>query len=70
MKQLVTWYNVGILVLFVGLLWMFLPHTAHAQILLEESGEHYIHLVEGVVITVLGIGILWWSSQSEKNKNN
>ena len=56
MKQL---YYFGIFLLFIGLLWMFLPHILHEQVInSEEEKEHIIHIFQGVLIVILGLLIM------------
>ena len=60
-------YNIGSFILFIGLLWMFLPHTAHELILNEiEESEHYIHLIEGLILTLSGLGLMILSQKYNK----
>lgn len=53
-------YWIGTLVLFLGLFWMFLPHAAHGAVTgeAEQETEHYIHLIQGLLGTLIGLGIL------------
>lgn len=53
-------YWAGTLLLFLGLFWMFLPHAAHGTLTgdTEEQAEHYIHLIQGLLGALLGLGIL------------
>ncbi len=62
-------YYFGTLLLFLGLLWMFLPHTAHDIILNEsEQSSHLFHTFEGAFIAIVGIVIMVISNKLE-NKN-
>jgi len=57
--KLFSLYSLGTLLLFFGLLWMFLPHTAHATVLgPEDMTSHYMHIAEGLVVTVAGLGLM------------
>ena len=51
----------GIIFLFLGLLWMFLPHAVHDK-LIEEVGKnessHFTHTLEGAVVAALGAVLL------------
>ena len=64
-------YAFGCIVLFLGLLWMFLPHAYHS-ILLQEDEEHetshLFHTLEGACGAVLGLIILVASNKSLKRK--
>ena len=51
-------YVLGTLFLFLGLLWMFLPHAIHGQVFKEEETEHLFHILEGAVISVLGLALM------------
>ena len=52
-------YYLGIFLLFIGLLWMFLPHALHEQVLnKEEETEHIFHIFQGALITILGLIIM------------
>jgi len=51
-------YHFGTAVLFLGLLWMFLPHAAHAMVLHEESESHITHTLQGVVVVIVGLAIM------------
>ena len=52
-------YTVGTVLLFLGLLWMFLPHASHALILNEkEETSHFLHIFEGLIAVVIGVTIL------------
>ena len=51
-------YFVGSVILFLGLLWMFLPHAFHNVITEEDETEHYVHLIQGLIITILGLFIM------------
>ena len=47
-------------ILFLGFLLAFLPHTTHARLGLEES--HLSHVVEGMILVVVALAGLIWSS--------
>lgn len=54
--------RISVVLLFVGLLWMMLPHAFH-NVVLEELHEetgfsHYIHLTQGLALTIISIVIL------------
>lgn len=50
-------YIFGSVILFLGLLWMFLPHAVHEAILADEV-EHLYHTLQGVIVAVFGLGIM------------
>jgi len=70
MNTLKILYLLGGILLFIGLLWMFLPHATHAAILGEEDeAEHYVHIIQGIIPTILGlILLLWYDKRENKNK--
>ncbi len=63
-------YWICTIVLFLGLLWMFLPHTAHNAIITEEEEtEHYEHIIQGLIPTLLAlIGMVWNEKHSVQKK--
>ena len=63
-------FILGALILFLGLLWMFLPHQYHEAILTpEQEEEHYIHIIQGIIPTILGIILMNISEKRSKNIN-
>lgn len=54
--------RISAVLLFVGLLWMMLPHAFHNIVLEEvhEEGElsHYIHLAQGLALTIVGLAVM------------
>ena len=65
-------YWISTILLFLGLFWMFLPHAFHGAILqeagIEEESEHYIHLVEGLILTIISLIIMIWNEKQISNK--
>ncbi len=52
-------YNLGSIILFLGLFWMLLPHAFHEKIIgnvVEES--HIAHTIQGLIIAILGLIIM------------
>ncbi len=49
---------------------MFLPHTAHNAIITEEEEtEHYEHIIQGLIPTLLAlIGMVWNEKHSVQKK--
>ncbi|MEK6890096.1 MAG: hypothetical protein AABW82_03965 [Nanoarchaeota archaeon] len=47
---------------------MFLPHAAHGAITgVEEETEHYEHVIQGLIPTLLAlVGMIWNEKQSKK----
>ena len=56
-KEIISWYNFGAFILFLGLLWMFLPHAAH-EIIIQENNDHILHVFEGAAVAITGIGLM------------
>ena len=59
-------YFFGSFILFLGLLWVFLPHTAHQELLPGDEVEHLYHTLQGAAVVVVGLGIM---IVSRKKKN-
>ena len=60
-SRIVSWYNFGALLLFLGLLWTFLPHAAHEVLVqeLEKEGEsHITHMLQGIGIALAGLALM------------
>ena len=57
-----VFYFIGSILLFLGLLWMLLPHAFHSQILQEnepeQQTEHYLHILQGLIVAVSGLYIM------------
>lgn len=49
---------IGIIIFFIGLIWMLLPHTYHALITNEDETSHLTHTFQGTIVTFIGLGIL------------
>jgi len=66
-------YFLGAIILFLGLIWAFLPHAFHDEILTggELEGEsHLIHTLQGIVVAIVGIGILVFSNKKLKKTHD
>ncbi len=60
-------YYLGSFLLFIGLLWMFLPHAYHQRILnAKEEVNHLIHIFEGLIIAVIGLVIMFYKERKDK----
>jgi nitrate reductase gamma subunit len=67
--KLLNWHNFGVLVLFLGLSWMFLPHATHVAIIDdEESEEHIIHVIEGGIAALAGVGLIEFENRRLKRR--
>lgn len=64
-------YWICTIILFLGLLWMFLPHAAHGVITgdAEEETEHYEHMIQGLIATVLALVGMIWNEKYSPKKN-
>jgi nitrate reductase gamma subunit len=69
MSQAKILYALGCIILFLGLLWMFLPHAYHSSILQEDETSHLFHTFEGAIGALLGLIILIASSRHMKKEN-
>ena len=64
-------YFLGSILVFIGLFWMLLPHALHEQIIVEIDEEglgisHYIHLLEGLIPTILGLILMIYLEKHQK----
>ena len=56
--------------LFIGLLWMFLPHAYHQKVLSEEEEvEHLIHIFQGLIFVGIGLVIIIFSNKNRKSRD-
>lgn len=70
--KIFTLYNLGALILFLGLLWMFLPHATHESILdqvEQEGASHLSHTIHGAIAAVIGLVIMGIANHIQ-DKNN
>jgi len=76
MVQKKTIYYIGAVLLFIGLLWVFLPHASHAQVTEtltghgeeEEETEHYIHLLQGLIAIIAGLILMFYTEDRTNTK--
>ena len=73
-----TIHIVGAIILFLGLMWMFLPHLAHGSVLktahisLEEENEenfefhHLLDILLGLNVVFIGLIFIVYSEQKKK----
>ena len=67
-------YVIGVIFLFFGLLWMFLPHLTHEAVLSKlgqselEGESHFEHTFQGLVGTLIGLGLLMYDERKQKKK--
>lgn len=63
-------FLIGSILTFLGLFWMLLPHAFHDKII---ENQHIIHIIQGLIPTLLGL-IMMVNSENKlkylsKNKN-
>ena len=66
--KIISWYNFGALLLFLGLLWTFLPHAAHGLILHEveaESESHLTHMIQGMGVAIAGLAVMFMANRKK-----
>lgn len=68
-------YFIGCVLLFIGLLWLFLPHVAHSNISEEisqsdesDEGNHFENIIYGLISTLTGLSLLGASGRFEEEK--
>jgi len=66
MKKYKLVYVIGGIILFLGMLWMFLPHTAHEALTHEVNESHLTHTIQGAIVILIGLFILQYSSKKQK----
>jgi hypothetical protein len=76
-----TLHVIGGIFLFLGLLWMFLPHLAHGTVLKtahisieEETKEnfdfhHFLDILLGLNVVFTGLIFIVYSEQKKKSNN-
>ena len=66
-------FFLGSVLLFIGLFWMLLPHAYHNEIISEIDEDarevsHYLHLLEGLIPTILGLTLMILNENKLKDK--
>ncbi len=60
-------YGLGCIVLFLGLVWMFLPHAFHDEVLSnigeEHESTHFTHTLQGAIVAIIGLIVLILSNR-------
>ena len=54
----------GTLVLLIGMLVAFSSHAFHSKIGLGEDDSHITHVIYGMIIAVVGLGILVYNNKA------
>ena len=57
---------IGTILLFIGMSLAFLPHALHAAIGLDEKTPHLKHVVTGIILVVVALGILIYNNKALK----
>ncbi len=57
---------IGTILLFTGMLIAFSSHAFHARIGLGEETSHVKHVIYGMIIAVIGLGILIYNNKALK----
>ena len=60
---------IGAILLFIGMFLAFLPHAFHAKAGLDEGTSHLKHVITGIVLVLLGLGILIWNNKALNIQN-
>ena len=56
---------IGIILLFIGFFFAFLPHALHAKAGLEET-SHLKHVISGMFLVIIALCILIYNNRSLK----
>ncbi len=67
-----TIYFLGCIFLFIGLIWLFLPHFAHSHIEKEinnnDESTHFENIIYGLIGTLTGLFLITISNKYEERK--
>ncbi|MBI2546437.1 hypothetical protein HYV81_04610 [Candidatus Woesearchaeota archaeon] len=57
--------TIGIILLFIGMFYAFLPHALHGVVLgsLDDESSHLKHVVVGITLVVVSLGMLVYSNR-------
>lgn len=61
-------YFSGSAILFLGLLWMFLPHAYHSLLAEKDEISHLTHILQGAIVSTPGLILLVYSNKIKKEK--
>jgi len=59
-------YLLGSIILFFGLAWLLLPHASHAELIKNDS-PHYIHILQGVFLILIGLTLLIYATREQNH---
>ena len=51
--------------LFIGFFFAFLPHALHNAVLKDEGASHLNHVIFGMALVVISLGILIWNKKKK-----
>ena len=60
---------VGTIILAAGMLVAFSSHAFHGKIGLNEDTPHELHVLYGMILVVIGLGILIYNNKALKIRN-
>ncbi len=63
-------YLLGTLLLFLSLLWLFLPHTAHEVITENHEESHLFHTVQGIGVVIASLFLMVLSNRLQIKSDN
>ena len=66
MKHIKVLDVIGTLILLIGMIIAFSSHAFHARIGLGEETSHLSHIILGMTLVILGLGILVWNNKALK----
>ena len=55
---------IGTIMLFIGFFLAFLPHAIHTSAGLDDETSHLKHVISGIVLVVVALGILVWNNNA------
>ena len=57
---------IGTILLVIGMFLAFLPHAVHIAVGLDNETSHAKHVVTGMILVVIGLGILIYNNKALK----
>lgn len=60
----------GTILLLIGFFLAFLPHAVHIAVGLDDGKSHTKHVVYGMILVVIALGILVYNNDSWKFKKS
>ena len=57
---------IATLILLIGMLIAFSSHAFHSKLGLSEETSHLTHIIYGMIIAIVGLGILIWNNKALK----